>query len=237
MKQFVVFMCSQCKGFTNAPAGQKKRRCSYCGSIIDITKANLALFDSPEQASTAVKEFNASKGGSDFKDAVERSRDRVKALIPSEHVSADDITSKGEQFIPEGNRSRLMAILEKAAKGKSCSLDRLEELTTAGGLSWTWVEKQIESLSNSGVLLFPRPWTIRLVMTEDAEIPSQLSSKDVSIEIIELLKKSGGSLKVDEIVRQLEKEGISESSVDSSLERLLRNGHIYQPTASSVSLI
>ncbi|TFH03567.1 MAG: hypothetical protein E4H14_16545, partial [Candidatus Thorarchaeota archaeon] len=217
MKQFVVFMCSQCKGFTNAPAGQKRRRCSYCGSIIDITKANLALFDSPDRASAAVKEFNASKGGTDFKDAVERSRERVKALMPSEHVSTDDITSKEDQSAPEGNRRRLMAILEQEARGKPCSLDRLEEVTTAGGLSWAWVEKQVESLSNSGTLLFPRPWTVQLVVTEEAELPSQFSSKDVSIEIIELLKKHGGSLKVDEIVRCLEQEGISESSVDSSL--------------------
>jgi hypothetical protein len=230
-------MCSQCKGFTNAPAGQKRRRCSYCGSIIDITKANLALFDSPDRASAAVKEFNASKGGTDFKDAVERSRERVKALMPSEHVSTDDITSKEDQSAPEGNRRRLMAILEQEARGKPCSLDRLEEVTTAGGLSWAWVEKQVERLSNSGTLLFPRPWTVQLVVTEEAELPSQFSSKDVSTEIIELLKKHGGSLKVDEIVRCLEQEGISESSVDSSLERLLRNGHIFQPTTSSVSLV
>ena len=119
MKQFYVFMCPKCKGFTNAPAGQKRRRCSYCGSIIDITKANLALFDSPQQASEAVKLFNASKGGDEFKDAVERSHDRIRDLMPSEHVSAEDITSKGEGPAPEGKRKRLMAILEKEARGKS----------------------------------------------------------------------------------------------------------------------
>jgi len=237
VKQFVVFMCSKCKGFTNAPAGQKRRRCSYCGSIIDITKANLALFDSPDKASTAVKEFNASKGGSEFKDAVERSRERIKALMPSEHISEGDITSKSDEPAPEGKRRRLLAILENEACGKSCTLDRLEELTTEDGLAWSWVEKQVESLSTSGVLIFPRPWTVQLVTTEEAEIPSQLSSRDVSAEIIELLKKRGGPLKVDEIVRRLQKEGISEASVDSSLERLLRNGHIYQPTASSVNLV
>lgn len=237
MKQFYVFMCSKCRGFTNAPAGQKRRRCSYCGSIIDITKANLALFDSPEQASTAVKEFNASKGGAEFKDAVERSRDRIKALMPSEPISADDITSKGEEPEREGKRRRLLDILEREAKGTPCSLDRLEELTTADGLVWPWVERQIESLSNNGVLIFPRPWTIQLMITDDAELPTQISSKDVSSEIIILLKKSAGPLKVDEIVRHFKQEGISEASVDSSLERLLRNGDIYQPTASSVGLV
>ena len=237
MKQFYVFMCSKCKGFTNAPAGQKRRRCSYCGSIIDITKANLALFDSPDQASAAVKEFNASKGGSEFKDAVERSRERVKALMPSERVSADDITSKGDEPAPEGKRRRLMAILEKEARGKSCTLDRLEELTTEDGLVWNWVEKQVESLANNGALIFPRPWTVQLVITEESELPTQLSSRDVSSEIVELLKKNTGPMKVDEIVRHFKQDGISEASVDSSLERLLRNGNIYQPSASSVSLV
>ncbi|TFH09677.1 MAG: DUF1922 domain-containing protein [Candidatus Thorarchaeota archaeon] len=237
MKQYVVFMCSKCKGFTNAPADQKKRRCSYCGSIIDITKANLALFDSPEQASNAVKEFNASKGGNEFKNAVERSRERVKALMPSEHINTDDITTKGEESSPQGNQRRLMAILEKEARGTSCTLDRLEELTTAGGLSWVWVEKQIESLSNSGALLFPRPWTVQLVIPDDSDIPTQISIKDVSLEIIEFLRQSGKALKVDEIVSHFKKKGVSEASVDSSLERLLRSGDIFQPTTSTLKLV
>jgi len=237
VKQFYVFMCSKCKGFTNAPAGQKRRRCSYCGSIIDITKANLALFDSPEQASTAVKEFNASKGGDEFKKSVERSRERVKALMPSEKVSADDITSKGDEPAPAGKRRILMAILEKEARNGSCSLDRLEELTTADGLAWSWVEKQVESLSTNGALLFPRPWTVQLVSRDEAELPTEIASKDVSSEIIELLKRKGGRLKVDAIVQHFHQEGVSEASVDSSLERLMRNGDIFQPTASSVSLV
>ena len=237
MKRFVVFMCSKCKGFTNAPFGQKRRRCSYCGSIIDITKANLALFDSPEQASEAVKAFNASKGGDEFTDAVERSRERVKDLMPPEHVSAEDITSKDDQPAPEGKRRRLMAILENEARGKTCSLDRLAELATENGLAWSWVEKQVESLSTNGVLIFPRPWTVQLVITEEAELPTQLANKDVSSEIVELLKRKGGPIKVNELLQHFEQEGISESSVDSSLERLLRSGDIYQPTASSVSLV
>jgi len=230
-------MCSKCKGFTNAPAGQKHRRCSYCGSIIDITKANLALFDSPEQASAAVKEFNASKGGDEFKAAVERSRERIKALMPKEPVRQADITSKGDQPIHEGKRRRLMSILNKTARESPCTLDELEVLTTKDGLSWSWVEKQIESLSNNGALIFPRPWTVQLVIVEDTELPSQLTTKDVSSDILELLKEEGGPVKVDVIVEYFKKRGISEASVDSSLERLMRNGDIFQPGASSVSLV
>ncbi|MHA1495360.1 MAG: hypothetical protein ACTSRQ_15245 [Candidatus Thorarchaeota archaeon] len=127
--------------------------------------------------------------------------------------------------------------MDKEARGKSCSLDRLEELTSEDGLAWSWVEKQVESLSTNGVLIFPRPWTVQLVITEEAELPTQLANKDVSSEIVELLKRKGGPIKVNELLQHFEQEGISESSVDSSLERLLRSGDIYQPTASSVSLV
>jgi hypothetical protein len=157
--------------------------------------------------------------------------------MPSQPVSAEDITSNDEEPAPEGKRRRLMAILEQTARGKSCSLDRLEELTDDAGLEWSWVEKQIESLSNNGVLIFPRPWTIQLVIVEDKKVPTQLSSKDVSSEIVELLKRRGGPVRVDELVDHFKQEGISEASVDSSLERLLRNGDIYQPSASSVNLV
>jgi len=230
-------MCSKCRGFTNAPAGQKHRRCSYCGSIIDITKANLALFDSPEQASAAVKEFNASKGGDEFKAAVDRSRERIQALMPKEPVRRADITSKGDQPIPEGKRRRLMSILDKSARESPCTLDELETLTTEDGLVWSWVEKQIENLSNNGALIFPRPWTVQLVIVEDTETPSQLTTKDVSSDILHLLKQAGGPVKVDVIVQHFKKRGISEASVDNSLERLLRNGDIFQPDASSVNLV
>lgn len=237
MKQFLVFMCSKCRGFTNAPAGQKHRRCSYCGSIIDITKANLALFDSPDQASAAVKEFNASKGGDEFKIAVEKSRERIKALMPKESVKRADITSKGDQPIPEGKRRRLMSILDKVARESPCSLDELETLSAEEGLAWSWVEKQIESLSNNGALIFPRPWTVQLVAVEDTDTTSQLATRDVTSDILELLRQEGRPVKVDAIIRHFKKRGISEVSVDSSLERLMRNGDIYQPDASSVSLV
>ncbi|MHA1137031.1 MAG: hypothetical protein ACTSSE_11145 [Candidatus Thorarchaeota archaeon] len=75
------------------------------------------------------------------------------------------------------------------------------------------------------------------MITEEAELPTQLANKDVSSEIVELLKRKGGPIKVNELLQHFEQEGISESSVDSSLERLLRSGDIYQPTASSVSLV
>ena len=230
-------MCTKCRGFTNAPVGQKRRRCSYCGSIIDITRANLAIFDSAEQAAVAVKEFNASKGGDEFKEAVEKSRERVRALIPLEHINAHDITDDSEQSPPQGKRRTLLAILEREAKKKPCSLDRLEEMTVAKGLEWTWVEKQIESLANIGTLIFPRPWTIQLVALEKRNNEQEVSTRDVSGEILSLLKKNGGEMRVDEIIQYFTEKGVSESSVETSLERLMRAGDIFQPSPGTVRKI
>lgn len=230
-------MCTKCRGFTNAPFGQKRRRCSYCGSIIDISKANLAIFDTPEQASTAVKEFNASKGGDDFKEAVERSRERIKSLLPSKPISVKEVTGKDDQLVPHGKRRTLLALLEREARGKSCSLDRLEELSDMSGLDWTWVEKQIEILSNNGALIFPRPWTIQLVATEDKGAGMEKISKDVSDEIMKLLRAKGGKARVNEIVQHFSERGIDEASVENSLERLMRAGDIFQPNPGFISII
>ncbi len=216
--------------------GQRRRRCSYCGNIIDISKANLAIFDTPEQASAAVKEFNASKGGDEFKEAVERSREHFKSLLPPQQIDGKDISDDERLAPPQGKRRILMAILEKEAQNRPCSLDKLEKMIETEGLEWTWVEKQIESLANSGVLIFPRPWTIQLVIIDD-KLESSASSKDVTEDIISLLKSEGGATRVDEIIDFFTKRGISEDSVENSLERLMRSGDIYQPRPGFVQII
>ena len=197
----------------------------------------MALFDTPEQASAAVKEFNASKGGDEFTAAVERSQARVKALLPPQRINAKDIADDSEQTPPQGKRRTLMTLLQKEARKKPCSLDKLEEMSEARGLEWRWVEKQIESLANNGALIFPRPWTVQLVNIEDKIVDTTSSGKDVSSEIVSLLKSKGGKLMVEEIVKHFTIRGISESSVESSLDRLMRSGDIFQPSPGFVKMI
>jgi hypothetical protein len=229
-------MCSKCRNFTNAPAGQKRRRCSYCGSIIDISKAASALFDTPEMASTAVKEFNASRGGDEFDKAVERSRERILALLPKERLSAEEISSKGETSRPLGKRKRLMQLLHKEAKASPCSLDHLEALCPDYELDWKWVEGQLEGLSNDGTLIFPRPWSVQLVVTEDLTKSEESASKDVTVEILALLQEPEKMLKVTDIISRFGQQGISEKSVETSLEKLLQKGEIFEPKSGYVSL-
>lgn len=217
--------------------GQKRRRCSYCGTIIDITKANCALFDSPEQALVAVKEFNAARGGDEFQKAVERSRERYRSLLPDEPVDVEKIRTDEAQPILLGKQARLMTILNEEAMERPCALDRLEELCSANDLSWEWVEKTVQVLSDSGALIFPRPWEVQLVQAVDDAAPGQRVTKDVTSEIISFLRARKRKVRVDEIVEHFRKIGVQEESVESSLERLMRSGDIYQPSVGYVGLV
>lgn len=229
-------MCSKCRNFTNAPVGQKRRRCSYCGTIIDISKAASALFNTPDMASAAVKEFNASRGGDEFERAVEKSRERVLALLPKERVSAEEISSEEEAVKPPGKRKRLMELLHREAKKGACSLDRIEELCSEYELEWKWVEGQLEGLSNNGTLIFPKPWSVQLVVTDDLTKSNESASKDVTVEILALLQGSKKMVKVFDIITKFGEQGISEKSVESSLEKLMQKGEIFEPKSGYVSL-
>jgi hypothetical protein len=230
-------MCPKCKNFTNAPIGQRRRRCSYCGTIIDVTKANVALFDGTDQTMVAVKEFNASRGGDEFQKAVERSRERYQFLLPKEPVHTEEFASNDEQLHPAGRRARLISILQKEAHGGPCTIDHLEKVCSAQGLDWSWVENAIQSLSNSGALIFPHPWEVQLVHADEDTSPEESAKKDVASEIISFLKTRKRKARVDEIIDYFKEKGISEDSVDSSLERLIRSGDIFQPVVGYVSLV
>jgi hypothetical protein len=157
--------------------------------------------------------------------------------MPEEPVDiAKTISDDGQVEIPR-KRARLMALLEEEAKDKPCTLNRLEVLCNAQGLSWAWVEKTIQSLSNAGALIFPRPWEVQLVKTAEDTPPTSPIIVDISGEIISFLKSSKGKVRVDEVVRYFKGRGVSEESVDSSLERLMRSGDIFQPAVGYVNLV
>ena len=236
LKPFLVFRCPKCKNFTNAPAGQKKRRCSYCGHIIDISKAACALFDTPEKASTAVKKFNASRGGDSFLKAVEASKERVMDFLPPEELSITDVIDKSDAEIPSGKSKRLLELLEKEASDSACSMDRIAELCPDYQLDWLWVEDQLNKLSNQGTLIFPRPWTVQLVgvLSKEKTSPRLV---DVTKEIVEWIQGRGGEVEVVDIVKHFGELGISKESVESSLDRLMNQGVIYLPKVGLIGLV
>jgi hypothetical protein len=237
LRPFLVFRCSKCQNFTNAPVGQKRRRCSYCGNIIDIRRAATALFDTPEQASLAVKAFNASRGGDEFEKAVERSRERIKKLMPAEEIRMVDIAEEKDPTPPEGKRKQLLALLRREAGEKPCALDRFEDICEQSGLEWGWVENQLQNLANAGSLIFPRPWSIRVVGMEKKQAAAEEKTVDVSSEILVFLQEHGGRLRVGNIIGHFGKSGVPRSSVESSLERLMQRGDIYEPRQGEVSIL
>ncbi len=237
LKPYLVFMCSQCRNFTNAPAGQKRRKCSYCGTIIDITKAASALYDSPEQASAAVKQFNAARGGDEFDEAVKRSKDRILSLMPDDRIASKDIVDSDLDGLPSGKINRLMALLEKEAKTKPCTLDRLETLSKKYGLDWAWVEKQLTGLANVGTIIFPRPWTVRLVPVTIKKKKESGNKQDVSDVLLRYLRQCGGGAELKDMIAYFSSEGVNRISVESTLEKLLRKGDVYEPCHGRIELI
>jgi len=235
LKQYFVFMCSKCRNFTLAPITQKSRRCSYCGSIIDIKKAAKALFETPETATKAVKEFNA-RGSDEFEKAVERSKERVKSLLPKERIEAESLDSRG-QDLPSGKTQRLMLLLEREAKDKPRSLGEIEGLCNRYQLEWAWVEEQLSKLSNAGVVIFPRPWTLKLVPSVETTDNERGNIVDVSKEIMEFLRQKGNQTTLQRIVSYFETKGVSKASVESSLAKLLRDGEIFEPKSGTVNLV
>ena len=230
-------MCPRCHHFTTAPVGQKRRRCSYCGTIINISKAACALFDSPDAASTAVKMFNASKGGDDFEKAVDKSKERIRTLMPVTRIGTDELVISSDGPSRSGKRKRLMQLLEKEAQDNACSLDRLESLCKEYQLDWTWVEQQLTGLSNSGELIFPKPWTVLLVGSPEKTQVPKIPDRDVTNEILSFLRRGNVSLHIDKIIEYFIDVGITTKSVESSLEKLMRKGEIFEPKPGYLQLI
>ncbi|MHA1770765.1 MAG: hypothetical protein ACTSYL_10120 [Candidatus Thorarchaeota archaeon] len=233
MKQYLVFMCPRCRHYTNAPVGQKRRICSYCGKIIDISKAATALFDDAQAAAEAVKRFNAGKDH-DFEDAVQQSREKILRLMPADRIAVADIADdvQGESF-PTGKTRRLLMLLERETHDSPCTLDDFAKICKANGLQWTWVETQLEKLFTAGEIFYPSPWAIRYI-----GVPSKKKKtgpvEDISNELLAYLREQDRDVSVKDLYAHYAKQGISEESVDASLERLMRKNEIYQPLPNFV---
>ena len=146
-----------------------------------------------------MKEFNAARGGDDFQKSVDRSRERVLSLMPKETVKASDISDGERAPRQPGKRKRLMSLLEKEAKKAPISLDRIEVLCSKYELDWKWVEGQLEGMSNSGALIFPRPWSVQLVVAEDKD-SENVAVRDVTVDILALLSESNESIRMIDLI-------------------------------------
>ncbi|MFW9955314.1 MAG: hypothetical protein ACFFD3_12230 [Candidatus Thorarchaeota archaeon] len=236
MKRFFVFQCSNCQNFTTAPVEQKRRRCSYCGKIIDISKAAKALVEDHQAASIAVRAYNAARGGDEFEKAVDRSRERIRQLVPLTKKTAEEIATQDvEDEIPSGRQAKLRFLLEKHAAVSPLSLTELEDHCSKNNLDWSWVEKQLTLMANAGALIFPRPWTVQAVRASESDEQVQPLLRDVTQDILKLLGTS--TVSVESIIAHFQSRGISRASVENSLNKLMRSGDIFEPSTGQVRVI
>lgn len=78
MQNYIIVVCSKCKGYLLAKNGQKTRTCPYCGLRIPLEKVlKVASVGNAEEASILLrrlKEENAAKKGKlGFKDNFKKS--------------------------------------------------------------------------------------------------------------------------------------------------------------------
>jgi hypothetical protein len=98
------------------------------------------------------------------------------------------------------------------------------------------VEKQLLKLSNSGQVIFPRPWQVQLVGQIEEETEARQSIIDVSNEILMVLEEKG-SMKIVDLWELFGTRGISQDSVDVSLEALMKKGEIFEPSQGTVKVV
>ncbi|MEM2143499.1 MAG: hypothetical protein QXS20_04500 [Candidatus Thorarchaeota archaeon] len=237
MKHYYVFMCPKCRNFTNAPVGQKHRKCSYCGTTIDIGKANVALFDDQHAAILAVQRFNAGRDD-EFDKAVQRSRDRIRALMPTQPLSIEDSEEEPiESTSTSGKMRRLMELLETMASDSPCNLDDFKAAAERASLEWEWVDQAITKMASEGAVVFPKPWLIRW-LTHDSKNSSRSQQRvDLTQEILRMLRKNGGSMTVESIIRHYEDNGVARESIENSLERLMQTGRVFEPRSGIIQLL
>ncbi|MFW9845186.1 MAG: hypothetical protein ACFFD6_00440, partial [Candidatus Thorarchaeota archaeon] len=144
---------------------------------------------------------------------------------------------KEEGELPSGKSQRLMKLLEKEAKTSPCSLDRIADVCSDYQLDWSWTEDQINKLANRGELIFPRPWMIQLVGISGENLESKKQIIDVSDEILRRLQELGGQSKVVDMIDHFKMRGVTEESVEASLDKLMNQGAIYVPKTGRVGLV
>jgi DNA replicative helicase MCM subunit Mcm2 (Cdc46/Mcm family) len=86
-------------------------------------------------------------------------------------------------------------------------------------------------------VIFPRPWTVQLVKEKETVETRSDRTRDVTDAVMEMLRLQGGSARIQETIDYFEERGVSQASVESSLERLMRSGDIFEPKPGLITII
>jgi hypothetical protein len=229
-KGFYVIRCSSCGRYTYAPIKQKTRLCVSCQRIIKVNPLNAVYVEEAGTARTRVKFYQTGKHHKEFMTAVEQSRDKVTALIPTEKVELEQLEDSGPELHTASTRRRMLEkILHRIARDTPVDLNMLEKESEKEGLPWEWVLHQLEKLIRAGHLICPKPWQVRLV-TEEPEISHKsqikMSPTTLARRIGEIIHNAKTPISYTQIHHELEKESISTIHLDDALEKLRMQGYI-----------
>ena len=229
-KGFYIIRCPKCGHYTYAPTKQKTRLCVYCQRIFKINPLNAIFVNDAATAQTRVKFYQTGKHQKEFLVAVEKSRDKIKSLIPVEALDLDQLQDTELRIQPASTRRReLESILHLKARKSPLDLQDLEQECHKIGIPWHWAVQQIENLIRSGHLISPKPWQIRLItdepMTTDTEA-RRVSPTILARKIGDILREAGGSLSPDGIIARLEEEEVSSEGFEEALVLLRNQGYV-----------
>ena len=227
---FYVVRCPQCGHYTFAPIRQKTRLCVYCQHIFKLNPLSAEYVEDSEAARTKVKLYQTGKHHEEFMAAVERSRDRVAALLPKETLSLDTVRDRGSTTGAQSGRRKLLeTILSRHARTAPTDLSVIEQECEKAGLPWSWVTQQLESLIRAGQLVCPKPWQIRLVAPEEeltAGSPPQQSVTTLARRIGEIVRRAGTPITEEGLRQALERENLGTAQLGEALEVLRLQGYV-----------
>ncbi|MFX0169243.1 MAG: hypothetical protein ACFE89_07805 [Candidatus Hodarchaeota archaeon] len=234
---FYIIRCPQCGRYTYAPTPQKTRLCVFCQRIFKIDPLNAVFVEDPETARTRVKLYQTGKHHKEFFTAVEKSREKIRSMIPENVVDIERLQEpKPERLTLSSRRRELERVLFQQARSKPVDLHVIEEACEKAGIPWSWAVTQIQMLIRSGHLIAPKPWQIKLVAEdfktgEKASKPVNLST--LARRIGQILRESSIPLDLVQLREQLDQESILSIDVEKALNLLSAQGYILKtPTGS-----
>jgi len=231
---YYIIRCPQCGRYTYAPTRQKTRLCVFCQRIFKVNPLDAIFEEDAITARTRVKFYQTGTHHKEFLAAVEKSRERVRALIPETIVEIEKLHGEKPERLPvSSRRQELDRILHQQARKSPIDLQVIEEACEKNGIPWNWAVKQIQILIRSGHIIAPKPWQIQLVLGEmsSAEAPQKAENiTTIARKIGKILQKTSTPLTINQIRDNLSNGSPSSEDIEKALDLLRTQGYVLMTT-------
>lgn len=231
---YYIIRCPQCGRYTYAPTRQKTRLCVFCQRIFKVNPLNAIFEEDAIKARTRVKLYQTGKHHKEFLEAVEKSRDTIRSLIPETPIDVGTLDEEKPEPLPvSSRRQEFELILYHQARDAPVDLQIIEEACEKVGIPWSWAVKQIQMLIQSGHIIAAKPWQIQLVSSDlsSTKKPQKaVTTTRVARKISEILRKSSMPLNGTQIREQMSHEAISSDDIEKALELLRAQGYVLKTT-------